>query len=168
MFKQVFLATIVLVLFILTGCNERIEYDIVPEITMSDRQVYTNPTEMIIGFTDGDGDIGLNEGDTLPPFEFVPDSLVNPDVSSNLFYYNLLFYYYENIDGSWVEIDLIVPYYYRVPVLTPTGQNKALKGEIEVEITLDPNRPDSIRFEIELADRALHISNRLVTPTIFK
>jgi hypothetical protein len=134
---------------------------------MSDRQIYTNPTVMIIGFTDGDGDIGLNEGDTLSPYEFVPDT-INPEVSSNKFYYNLLYYYYEYIDDSWVEVSLIVPYFFRVPVVTPTGQNKALKGEIEVVIILDPNRPDSIRFEVELIDRALHISNRLVTPVIYK
>jgi hypothetical protein len=167
MFKQVFHVVVIFSLLFLTGCNERIDYSDIPEITMSDRQVYTNPTVMIVGFTDGDGDIGLNEGDTLPPYEFIPDTLINPEVSSNKFYYNLLFYYYENIDGSWVEVDLIVPYFYRIPVVTPTGQNKALKGEIEVEITFDATTPDSIRFEIELIDRALHISNRLVTPTIF-
>jgi hypothetical protein len=167
MFKQVFRVAVLLSLLFLANCKDKIEYSIIPEINMSDRQTYTNPTVMIVGFTDGDGDIGLSEKDTLPPYEFDPDT-INPDVSSNKFYYNLLFYYYENIDGSWIEVDLLVPYFYRVPVVTPSGQNKALKGEIEVEIMLDPNRPDSIRFEVELIDRALHVSNRLVTQTIFK
>ena len=152
-------------LVFLTRCNDKISYPIIPAITMSETQEYQSPTKMIIGFTDGDGDIGLNDPDTLPPHEFVPDS-INPDVSSNKFYYNLLFYYYVWVDGSWEEVDLLVPYFYRVPVITPSGQNKALKGEIEVDILLDSNRPDSVRFEVELIDLALHVSNRLVTPVI--
>ena len=121
------------------------------------KQIYQNPSVMVISFTDGDGDIGFNEGDTLPPYNY-------NSVDFNKYYYNLLLYYYEKNDDVWEEVELIVPYYYRIPYLTPTGQNKSLKGEIEVSISLPANRPDSIRFDIELIDRALHSSNILTSP----
>jgi len=159
---------LVLSLIFLNSCKDNIEYSIIPEIELSDDQVFVNPTEMKIRFTDGDGDIGLSEEDAnTPPYEFVPDS-VNEDISSNIFYYNLVLYYFESIDGAWEEADLLIPYYYRVPDLTPSGRNKTLKGEIVVDIVLEVDRADSVRFEIELFDRELHISNRLVTPSIFK
>lgn len=169
MFKQVFLAIGVLSLAFVTGCNQKIEYSIIPEITMSDRQVYQSPSAIIIGFTDGDGDIGLNQGDTLPPYNLVPDS-TNPGVSTNLRYYNLFFYYFVNKDGVWVnsDDDLLIPFYSRVPVVTPTGQNKALKGEIEYAFVIEEDLADSFRFEIELMDRAANVSNRIVTQTIYK
>jgi len=149
----------------LSSCQKSKEYPIEPEIDMSTRQVYHNPAKIIITFTDGDGDIGFHESDTLPPFNFVDDGNGN---SENKYYYNLLLYYFEKNDGVWEEIETLVPYSYRVPYITPTGQNKALNGEIEVDIVLSGARPDSIRFEIELIDRALHESNRLVTPVIYR
>ena len=145
------------------ACKKENVYPIEPVIQMSDKQVYENPSKMFISFTDGDGDIGFYDGDTLPPYNYVEDPF-------NKYYYNLLLYYFEKDDelDEWIPIDLAVPYYYRVPYLTPTGQNKSLKGEIEVDITLPINRPDSVRFEIELIDRALNESERITTPTITK
>ncbi len=158
----------VLVIFLsgaFTSCQKSKEYPIEPEILMSNRQEYHNPARIIISFTDGDGDIGFHESDTLPPFNFVDDGNGN---SENKFYYNLILYYFEKNDGVWEEIETLVPYAYRIPYITPTGQNKALNGEIEVDVVLSGARPDSIRFDIELIDRALHESNRLTTPVIYR
>ena len=143
------------------ACRKQDEYPIEPVIEMSDKQVYQNPSVIVISFTDGDGDVGFNEGDTLPPYNY-------NSVDFNKYYYNLLLYYYEKNDDVWEEVELIVPYYYRIPYLTPSGQNKSLKGEIEVSISLPASRPDSIRFDIELIDRALHSSNILTSPVIYK
>lgn len=153
--------TAVALTLVVTGCKENVSFPIEPHIQMSDRQVYQNPAKIIVAFTDGDGDIGLNESDTLPPYNYVEDPF-------NKYYYNLLMYYYIYNNGQWEEYELAVPYFYRIPVITPSGQNKALKGEIEVDVSLPQNRPDSIRFEIVLIDRALHESNRLVTPAIYR
>lgn len=157
---------ITLLLFVLIiglnqSCKKDNVYPIEPEIEMSPRQVYQSPTIIIVSFTDGDGDIGFNDGDTLPPYNLDEENF-------NKFYYNLLLYYFIKEGDEWLEVELAVPYYYRVPYITPSGQNKSLKGEIEVEITLPINRPDSIRFDIELIDRALHESNRLTTPVIYR
>ena len=179
MFKHVFRIVVLLLLGFLTRCNDKIEYSIIPEILMSDKQVFLNPTQMIINFTDGDGDIGLTQSDSAtPPYNFVPDSS-NPEMSSNIYYYNLILHYYEKRDSVWEFIDfkepligdeLPVPFHGQVPIITPSGQNKALKGEIQLDIDLGLSftRTDSIRFEIILIDRELHESNRLVTPAIYK
>ena len=145
-----------------SSCEKQEDFPIIPAIEMSEKQIYENPTEIIIKFTDGDGDIGLDESDTEPPYDF-------DTVNFNKYYYNLLMYYYEKQGDEWVYVELAVPYFYRVPNITPTGQNKTLNGEIKVNLpTLPNNRPDSVRLEIELIDRALHESNLLTTPVFTK
>lgn len=92
--------------------------------------------KLTISFTDGDGDIGLAEGDTLP----------QPYYDNNLFINNI---------G------------YRIPDITPTGQNKTLTGEIDVEIWIIPaSLYDTIVYEIYLVDRALNQSNIVMAPAI--
>ena len=57
-----------------------------------------------------------------------------------------------------------INFLYRIPYLTPNGNNKALKGEIEV--TIEPtyynpfsSQSDTIMFKISRADRNLNVSN---------
>jgi len=155
----------IIVFILLSGvfysCKKENVYPIEPAISMSPDQIYLSPATITISFTDGDGDVGLSDADTVPPYNLDP-------VNFNKYYYNLLLYYFVKNGDVWEEADLIVPYYYRIPDITPSGQNKSLKGDIEVSISLPINRPDSIRFNIELIDRALHSSNILTTPVIYK
>jgi len=163
MFNKLIISISALIILSFASCKKDEVFSNIPAIKMSEDQVYENPTEMIIDFTDGDGDIGFNEGDTLPPY--------NLDTAEfNKFYYDLLFYYFQkNEDGEWEGIVFEdVNYFYRLPVITPRGQNKSLKGEIKVAISLPLLRPDSIRFEVELIDRALNVSNLLTTPVIYR
>lgn len=159
--RMVLLFLGVLLAFATYSCKKDKEYPIEPAIEMSSRQVYQSPSKIIISFTDGDGDIGLDQGDTLDPYNYQEDPF-------NKYHYNLLLYYFEKQGDEWVEVQTAVDYFYRVPNITPTGQNKALNGEIEVDLTLPITRPDSIRYDIELIDRALHVSNLLTTPVIYK
>lgn len=116
-------------------------------------------------FSDGDGNIGLYDYDTLPPYD-----------------YNLFVKYFELQNGEFKEIFLITPTYIddstivydtatfngRIPILTPAGKNKAISGEIED--TLFVNNPvstfDTIMFEVYIQDRALNKSNVIQTPPI--
>jgi hypothetical protein len=52
--------------------------------------------ELVIAFTDGDGDVGLSQGDTLPPHF----------CASCDYHYNLKCEYEELQDGEWVQFDL--------------------------------------------------------------
>ena len=124
-------------------------------------------------FTDGDGDIGLNPGDTTG------------DYSSNSFYhFNLYVEYYEMMNGTWVKgtqdpsgdnfpLADTINFSYRIKNLTPIGQNKTLKGTIN--ITVEPvyynvisNHSDTIKYRVSLIDRALNVSNFLETEPIIR
>lgn len=120
--------------------------------------------ELIIGFTDGDGDVGLAQGDTVPPF-----------CSSCAYHQNLHCEYQEWQNGEWVEISLDpsagqIPFYYRVPPAEPTGQNPALNGTIAVNMPAwHLSSPfDSVRFRITLYDRSLNASNEVFTHAVLK
>jgi len=110
---------------------------------------------MIFHFTDGDGNVGLSSSDTLSPF----NPVVNP---VNLFHWNLWMKYWEKIDGEWVEIPLDPNVaFFRIPRLDPQGQNKALEGDIRVDMTgWYPLTPaDTVRYSFILLDRDLNKSN---------
>ena len=102
-------------------------------------------------FTDGDGDIGLTQADTLPPYDF-----------------NLYITYFEKQNGVYKKVDLPSTLNARIPVLTPSGNIKSIKGDIQD--TLYVNNPastfDTIKFEVYIVDRALHQSNVIETPDI--
>lgn len=100
---------------------------------------------LTIGFTDGDGDIGV-----------VIDSTTDN---------NLLVDYYELKNNSWdtlTEIDFSS----KIPVLTPEGQNKSLTGDISLEVNIDNRGSDSIQFEMQLLDRSGNASNIIATDII--
>ena len=99
----------------LTGCLEDVSYPDEPQIEYMSFVVDDNGSAVLsFNVTDGDGDLGLNSGDTLPPF-----------CTSCEHYYNLKCEYDELRDGVWAHIELNpdegqVPFYYRVPRANPT------------------------------------------------
>ncbi len=141
------------------SCLKKKEFPIRPNIRFKKFIPSGNAGELYINFTDGDGNIGLADGDTNPPYH-----------SGTAFYYNLFLDYYEKQNGVWVKRDLNPPFYYRVPILTPSGQNKTLDGEIKVKMEpyfFDPSSDfDTIRFQVRLADRDLNVSPEIMTDEI--
>ena len=152
---------------LLAGCLETTSFPDEPEITFQDFVQYPDSAIVTIGFTDGDGNVGLNKADTTGSY----------CTNGCLFYWNFFCEYYEKVDGEWVHqfIDWTdpdeLPFYYRVPRVVPTGQNPSLEGEIEV--VMKPfyyliSENDTARFEIRIADRDLNVSNTVTTPTFVK
>lgn len=140
----------------LYSCLEDAQYPDEPAICFLSLETAGQTGTMTIGFTDGDGNIGLAQSDTLAPF--CPDTCT--------FYYNLFLEYSEFQNGEWVYIPLEpelgqIPFYYRVAEVTPTGQNKSLNGEIEIDMPVYFlfSDFDTCRFEIQLFDRAFNGSN---------
>jgi len=155
----------------IAGCKKYDEYPPEPTIefldftVLRDAQGIDQRGVLRFGFSDGDGNIGLYDSDTLPPFD-----------------YNLFIRYFEMQNGEFKEVFLITPIYIndttivydtsnfngRIPILTPAGKNKAISGEIED--TLFVNNPlstfDTIMFEVYIKDRDLHQSNTIQTPAI--
>lgn len=147
-------AALLLVAVLASGCLKTEKFPVEPKITFKEFDQFADSASVVITFTDGDGDIGLDQGDTLG--SFAPGSQ---------WYHNLFIDYYKRVNGAWVLQDFALPLYYRIPVITPTGQNKALEGDIAVALKPYPviagSEGDTIRFNIRLADRALHLSNEV-------
>lgn len=165
---------ILLLAGIVTGCRQYDEFPPEPTIQfldfalLRDAQGIDQRGVLRFGFTDGDGNIGLYDYDTISPYD-----------------YNLFIRYFEKQHGEFKEIFLITPTYIndttivydtanfngRIPILTPAGKNKAISGEIED--TLFVNNPistyDTIMFEVYIKDRDLHKSNVIqTTPIVIK
>jgi hypothetical protein len=104
-------------------------------------------------FEDGDGDIGM-----LPPA---------PDVIDTN---NLIITLYRKTGGEMVpavENDPLMPSSYRIPFMEREGQNKILKGTIDVTfLYLFYTISDTIRYDFYIKDRAMNESNVVSTNEI--
>lgn len=105
--------------------------------------------ELHLYFTDGDGDIGLFDEDTIAPFD-----------------YNLFVNYFETQNDSLQQINVSPPFHIRIPNLTPSGQNKSLKVNLKYDMDLTYRNSDTIKFELKLFDRALNESDWVGTGLI--
>ncbi len=171
------LILIAVVLMLSASCRKLEEYPLEPQIGFHDFVLLIdqqtgdiNTGLLMISYQDGDGDIGLADGDTLFPF--------NRDGE---FHYNLIVRYFEQQYGNFVEVPLVSfndqtqtfdtnTFNTRIPPLLPDGQQKAIKGIIEYELFV--NNPlsdfDTIQYKVKLIDRALNISNEVTTPPIVR
>lgn len=122
-------------------------FDETPAITFISVEplVVTEITDSIvitIGFTDGDGDLGLPEEDTTS------------DVTV-----------YDKRRGLPAFGDILYPY--RMPVVTPPGNSKQISGEVRLVIQNTFRRPglttDTVHYSIQIRDRALRESNIVET-----
>ena len=158
-----FLPLTILSVLLLSACTKEEVFPPEPAITFISFTKMTNTTPiddkgiLKIFFTDGDGDLGLNEGDTMAPFN-----------KNSIYYYNFFNKYFEKQHGTFVAVNLPVTFNSRIPRLGSKGNNPAIKGEIELEVFI--NNPfsafDTIQFEASICDRSLHISNVITTPEI--
>ena len=148
---------------LLSGCLKTEKYPVEPAISQKSFALdndTANALKLTIKFTDGDGDIGLDDSYNYAPYD-----------RNSAYYYNMLINFQLKENGSWIDAQQLYPY--RLPVITPTGQNKALNGEIEVTMwpfpgPLLPDHPvidhgDTVRATVKLIDRALHESNVITT-----
>ncbi|MDP3461693.1 MAG: hypothetical protein Q8S18_02775 [Bacteroidales bacterium] len=157
------------------SCQKFEEYPDEPYIEFREFGLIVNPQTGIsekgilrIFYRDGDGDIGLEQGDTLFPFQEDGD-----------YYYNLLITYYEQQNGVFTEVPLVswnnitqqydtLTFNARMPLLLPKDQKKSIKGIIDNEMFIyNPlSAYDTIQFRVKITDRALNVSNEVVTPPI--
>jgi hypothetical protein len=148
-----------------SSCRKFEEFPPEPEIAFADFKVvltstggFTGKGRLYISYRDGDGDIGLEQGDTLAPF--------NPGGD---FYYNLIIRFSERRNGQMVELPGL-NFSARIPPLIPKNQKRSIKGIIEYELDVyNPNSSyDTIQYHIRLADRALNLSNEVASPLIIR
>ena len=133
------------------ACKKRESFSDIPYLEFSHYELkdsvdalgnITKLCELHIYFTDGDGDIGLFNDDTIAPYD-----------------YNLFVNYFEMHNDSLQQINVNPPYHIRMPNLTPTGQNKSLKVDVKYDVNVTYRNSDTIKFELKLFDRALNESD---------
>lgn len=142
-----------------TGCLKTEEFPAMPAITFKSFEFFGDSASLVVNFTDGDGDVGLDASDNAPPYD-----------TSSTYYYNFFLHYSEKVNNVWNDVEFEEPIFYRIPRITPTGQNKTLEGEIAVAIDPFPlfitGASDTVRYSIEMVDRALNRSNKVFTSDI--
>ncbi|MCK9480920.1 MAG: hypothetical protein M0R38_04050 [Bacteroidia bacterium] len=106
-------------------------------------------------YTDGDGDLGKPDSDTLsgPNFFIRFFEITNGNQTP----------YIIPLSNDTLNFNQYTPY------LTPSGKDKSIKGEITVRIPTSPYlgyEPDSVLFVATLEDRAGNQSNEVITPVL--
>lgn len=159
---QIFLLTAITGIA-LYSCIERREYPIEPAITFKSFATIQSVAGhdsiglLTIKFTDGDGDVGLAQTDTLAPF--------NP---GSEFYYNFFITFSQKIGNDFQEIT--TPYNSRIPDVNPEHIDKDLVGDITIEIDLNilslVLTSETIKMKAYMVDRALNASNTIETPAL--
>lgn len=161
-----FILTFLTLVLILASCFKNEEYPVEPIISNPIFVFSGDTAKLTLSFTDGDGDIGLDETEMEAPF--------NPE---SYYYYNLYIDYYEKDDelgwqrGLDLEGDSIV-FSYRLKPILVKGKARGIKGTMD--ITIKPfyspfsTQSDTIKYTITLIDKALNISNVLETEMIVR
>ncbi len=113
-------------------------------------------------FTDGDGDIGLGKGDTLPPYHY-----------GGGHYYNFYIYLHTVQNGQYVAVefpDTTMNFHSRIPPVDFNGKSRGITGVLEYTFDMWIMKPflpsDTIMIKTWITDRALNNSNVVTTPDI--
>ena len=169
------LAFLIVSLLVLAACQKKLEYPIEPIITNEGLSYIMNADSTLTGevvikfsYTDGDGDLGLDDADTLYPFG-----------PNDPHYYNLIIDYLKWNGSAFVETPLLswnqqtqsydtVSFNARFKRLVASEEPISISGTIDYSMKvfnpLSPN--DIIKFKIRIIDRALHESNTIETDPI--
>jgi len=150
------------------SCEKPATYSPIPQISftslfLSDtvEAELDNPIKRVkvkFDFVDGDGDLGLDKGDTFG--DFAP---------GKKYYYNLIFSIYEFKNKKWVLNTKTRPYFRFQNISKQNTSNKVLKGYMSVDIDFLKNIgfADTLRLDFFIYDRSLHKSNVAKTTEIY-
>jgi len=162
-----YIFSITLLIVVMSSCFKKETYPNEPIISYDAFSISNEKANLVFNFTDGDGDIGLSDSDTIFPY----------DINSE-FHYNLLINYYEKDDIlGWVEgknLDgTTTVFKYRIKPIITKGKTKGIKGKIDVDmgtVFYNPlsNQNDTIKYKIQLIDKTLNKSNSIETEVIIR
>ncbi len=149
---------------VMHACFKAVDYPVEPVISAPEFNIMGDSAVLSFQFTDGDGDIGLNDDEEQPPYD-----------TSSYYYYNIYMDYYEKDDvNGWQRgLDLAgdsISFKYRIERINVKGKQRGMKGRIDVTLYTFQNpfssQSDTIRFKVKLIDRALNESNVIETGEI--
>ena len=152
------------------GCNTDPVISETPEIRFESVTVYKNisgkDSMMVlrINYKDGDGDLGLSDSDTVPPFNF-----------GNEGFYNFIVNYRVKKGNKWQG--LILPggsdtlnFNQRFQRLNLSDKAKKVSGSFDLRIPAAPYpgiNPDTVQLISLIMDRKLHKSNLAASNEIY-
>ena len=180
--KKRYLLGLFLMALAVCSCQKPVEYPVEPKIAYEGFTYLFNADSTFSGegvisfsYTDGDGDLGLDDNDTLPPFGF-----------NDTHYYNMVIDYLKSENGVFVKTPLLSPHVPTGPAdtlvlfdtvtfnarfkrLRDSEEPRAISGTMDYKLTVqNPFSPnDTVKFEIRIFDRALHESNVIQTEAIY-
>ncbi len=144
------------------SCKEIVKYSEEPQINF--KSFYATDSVDILGneikfvkltfsIIDGDGDFGLTESDTLPPYD-------------SLFRHNFFSTLYGKVNDSYEEVDILLGSY-RIP-WAEVIDGKAYKADVDIDFEYFTNLLpyDTLKYEFYVVDKALHESNIEDSPDI--
>ncbi len=149
----------------ISSCAKKENYPIIPAITFQSFVVNSDGSATVtLNFTDGDGDIGYQTSDNNAPPDFFLELLQD----SGAGYYEPVIFPSLNNPVIGDTAGLV----YTIPYITPTGKDKELSGQIQVQLTgglgtgwyLSDHK--YYEYRIWITDRAGHISNRIITTPV--
>ena len=156
--KLLILFTPLFLALLMSSCHKPEKYPVEPKIEFVSLEAITEAdnamdVRLTFKFQDGDGDIGLDESDTRPPFD-----------TSSVYYYNCFITYFEKQNGTFVEVELPSTLNMRIPRLSDDVP-ESIAGELYIDLFANnPLSPyDTIRYELYVVDRALNHSNTITT-----
>ncbi len=158
-------------IYLLLSCSREQTYPPVPFLEFKDYAVSQDNTQGLftVKFTDGDGNVGLDDTDNYSPFDtasyYYHNFFINVFVKKNGVYKPFTIY-----NTQTQNYDTIV-FKYRIARIAPVSLNGSLKGEIQTAIDISLMRPylvnDTVIFKALLYDRALNKSNIVSSNDIY-
>jgi len=151
---------------IIYACTEPEVYPIEPKIEFSKFSIKDSVDDLgneirlarlVMTVKDGDGDIGLDDADTM--------GFRHPD---SLHHYNLFIKLFKKENQQFEEVELAIPHNYRTPFYETQGQNKSLKADIQIKFEYSTRQfqYDTIKYSFFIYDRELHRSNDAESPEL--
>ena len=148
--------------FLFAGCLERESFPDEPRLLSGRLDVAGTGATLALSFTDGDGNFGLEEGDT--------SGLFAPCIRRwNL--HIIWWRFQKDIAGELFKRKYVcfdhgfdVPFYYVVPWAKPTGQDQTQEGVISIDMPIwnlgdNVNGFDTVLFKVKIVDRDMNESN---------
>jgi hypothetical protein len=153
-------ASIVLILLFISSCGKIEKLPPEPSIKFNSFEIFDSTD--ILGnkvkggrlnfhFEDADGDLGLP----------------SPEIAAGIDSTNLFFLLYKKTGGVFIPVpdnDPLKPSSYRIPYMDRQGQNKILRGNIDITFLYMFYSPtDTIKYWFWVKDRAEHFSDTAST-----
>ncbi len=161
-FKLILFILFAVALMNLSSCDEMETYSEIPKIEYIGTKVSDSVdvlgnqklfVELMFTAIDGDGDMGLNEFDTLNPY-------------TGMYIYNFFSTLFL-VDSSQFDTAPLPAYNFRIPYIE-FENHKAYKADITVEFQYFKSflTSDTIAYDFFIVDRALNHSDTIRTPAI--